>query len=374
MITRAKKTPDAPSEYVDVSDVDIARRYLGISKFPCTCTSLIRDDDKNPSFELVEREGRVYWKDYGTGEYGTIVGLLSRLWNTSFSNTLDIIKSREKRENVPKFDIIKRYRGKMHVGKNSSIKVRVRPWRPWDVEYWKSFGISQKFATWCNVFPISHAFFTKKDDQTGKEFTYCIPMDKYAYAYFEWKDGKESIKLYQPFSTSMKWLSKHDLSVWDLWKHAFKWAEKCNDAVILTSSRKDAMCLWENLKIPAMALQGEGYVPKPQVMKQVLDRFKKVYIWYDNDFKHTDDNPGQDNARKLCEIYPELINVCIPTEYQSKDPSDLVRDHGVKTLKKLWQSICTTGPCTTISRGRNVNDSPNSTKTESLPSERKPPG
>ena len=165
-----------------------------------------------------------------------------------------------------------------------------------------------------------------------------VPMDKYAYAYFEWKDGNQSVKLYQPFSQTMKWLSKHDSSVWDLWKQAFMWAQKKSDeCVIITSSRKDAMCLWENLGVPAMSLQGEGYLPKPQVMRQVLERFRTVYLWYDNDFKHKDENPGQDNARKLIELYPDLKNVCIPSEYRCKDPSDLVKEWGKEMLIEVWK-------------------------------------
>ena len=97
------------------------------------------------------------------------------------------------------------------------------------------------------------------------------------------------------------------------------------------------MCLWYNLGIPSMSLQGEGYIPKPQVMKQVLNRFKNVYLWYDNDFSHTNDNPGQDNAKKLIEMYPALHNIYIPTELEAKDPSDLVKKYGVKKLKEVWQ-------------------------------------
>ena len=86
-----------------------------------------------------------------------------------------------------------------------------------------------------------------------------------------------------------------------------------------------------------MSLQGEGYIPKPQVMKQVLAKFKMVYLWYDNDFTHTNDNPGQDNANKLIEMYPTLRNICIPESYRSKDPSDLVKNHGIKTLQDVWK-------------------------------------
>lgn len=341
MISRAKKSPaEIRREDISMSDSDIFKRYFGIDTFPCTCTSLLRDDDKNPSFSITEKDGRIYWKDYGTGEYGTTIDLLSRLWHTDYTETLSKIKS-DTNATLPKFDILRRYHGRTHLAKTISIEVKTRPWQSWDVEFWESFGISKQFAQWCNVYPISHAFFTKTD-KDGQKFSYSTPMDKYAYAYFEWKDGVQSIKLYQPYSKELKWLSKHDSSVWDLWKHAFKWAdERSNEAVIITSSRKDAMCIWNNLGIPAMSLQGEGYIPKPQVMKQVLSKFKKVYLWYDNDFKHTNDNPGQDHAKALIEKYPQLINICIPAEYEAKDPSDFYKFYSKEEFINLWNKLKT---------------------------------
>lgn len=339
MVTRTNQSSFSINrEDVSLSDRDILLRYMGIDKIPCSIQSPLRDNDIRPSFSFTEKLGTVYWKDFGTGESGTVVSLLARLWNVSYKDAL--LKIRLDTENkIPKFELIRRYKGKIHLVSSSTIKVKTREWKEWDTEYWGSYGISQKFCKWANVYPISHAFFTKEEPQTHKSITYTIPMDKCAYAYFEWKDGKESIKLYQPYSTTMKWLSKHDSSVWDLWKQAFKWAdERSNEHLIITSSRKDAMCLWDNLCVPAMSLQGEGYVPKPQVMKQVLSKFKNVYLWYDNDFTHQNDNPGQDNAKKLCEMYPELINICIPSEYESKDPSDLVKNHGTETLEYIWKS------------------------------------
>ena len=320
-----------------MSDRDIIRRYMGLDEFPCSIQSPLRDDDRNPSFSFVERNGKIYWKDFGTGEKGTAIGLMARLWRVDYSEALLKIKL-DNGTAIPRVGLIRKYKGKVHLISGSTIRVRTREWKDWDIKYWNSFGIPAAFAQWCNVHPISHAFFTKTDKE-GKKYTVTVPMDKYAYAYFEWKDGNESIKLYQPYSETMKWLSKHDSSVWDLWKQAFMFADmKSNDAVIITSSRKDAMCLWYNLKVPAMSLQGEGYLPKPQVMKQVLDKFKTVYLWYDNDFKHENDNPGQDNAKKLIEMYPQLRNICIPSELQCKDPSDLVKNLGVKKLKEVWQN------------------------------------
>lgn len=327
---------DITRDDVKLSDKDIIGRYLGIYEMPCKISSPLRQDDNRPSFSMMEKGGVVFWKDFGTGEKGNAVTLMSKLWGVDYSEALLKIKL-DTENSIPRISLIRRYQGKVQVTKNSTISVRVRRWQDWDREFWGSYGITEKFCRWCNVFPVSHAIFSHTNN-AGKEESITVPMDKYAYAYFEWKDGKESIKLYQPYSTRMKWLSKHDASVWDLWKHAFKFAkEKSNEAVILTSSRKDAMCLWSTLSIPAMSLQGEGYIPKPQVMQQVLDTFKNVYIWYDNDFSHENDNPGQDNARKLISLYPALHNICIPSELQSKDPSDLYKNRGEWELIRVWE-------------------------------------
>lgn len=337
MINQTRKSSLSISrEDVSLSDEDIVKRYLGIDTVPCVLSSPLRDDDDRPSFSIFYHGKDLFWKDFGTGEAGNIVKLMSKLWSVSYSEALLKIKL-DTENRIPRISLIRKYNGKIHLTSNSSIKVRTRPWKKWDNEFWASFGISEHFCRLCNVYPVSHAFFTREED--GKPNTICVPMDKYAYAYFEWKDGKQSVKLYQPFSQTMKWLSKHDSSVWDLWKQAFEWAKKkSNENVIITSSRKDAMCLWENLWVPAMSLQGEGYVPKPQVMQQVLDTFDSVYLWYDNDFKHKEDNPGQDNAKKLIELYPSLHNICIPDTYKCKDPSDLVKEWGVDMLKEIWNN------------------------------------
>lgn len=338
MITQTKRSSLSISrEDVSLSDRDILTRYLGIhERLPVAIQSPLRDDDARPSFSIQEWNGIVTWKDFGTGESGNMVSLMAKLWNVTYSEALLKIKL-DTEAQIPRASLIRRYNGKIHLTSNSSLKVKVREWKDWDIEFWNSFGIPVKFAEWCNVHPVSHAFFTREVD--GRKDTVTVPMDKYAYAYFEWKDGRESIKLYQPYSETMKWLSKHDASVWDLWKQAFLYAEKKSDeAVIITSSRKDAMCLWYNLGIPSMSLQGEGYIPKPQVINQVLDRFKKVYLWYDNDFSHKNDNPGQDNASGLVKLYPKLRNVCIPDSFRCKDPSDFVKTYGADRLKEFWKS------------------------------------
>lgn len=340
MITQARTSPETSLKRRDVkvSDADIVRRYLGVSKMPCSMSSPLRDNDYRPSFTLRERDGVVFYKDFGTGEGGDAVKLMSQLWHTTYSEALEQIKE-DMDSAVPRTSLVRKCSGKVRVMTGSDMEVKVREWKPWDEEYWNSYGIPVSFCQWCNVYPVSNIFFAE-NDENGKTYKSVIPTDKYAYAFFEWKDGKRSVKLYQPFSKTMKWLSKHDSSVWDLWKQAMNYAENVSDeALIITSSRKDAMCLWYNLKVPAICMQGEGYLPKPQVMDQLKKKFRSVYIWYDNDFSHKTDNPGQDNARRLIKEYPYLINICIPEGWQCKDPSDLYKTHGKDALLKVWNDI-----------------------------------
>ena len=317
---------------IPMSDKDILDRYLNLPRVPCTITSPFRGNDRNPSFRIWNRQDRIYYRDFGTGEHGTVVGLLARMWNIDYHQAVERI-AEDTALPVPQSSLVRRYTGRVKLGGGSTIKVTVRKWKKYDIEFWKSFGISQKMLEFCKVYPISQIFFEKKGEPTTT-----VRADKYAYAYYEFKDDKCTIKVYQPYSERLKWLSSHDKSTWDLWTQAMMWAEKKGDEeCIITSSRKDAMCLWQQLNVPAVSLQGEGYIPKPQVMKQLLKKFRHVYIWYDNDFCHEDGtNPGQDNAKKLCELYPQLHNICIPAIYKAKDPSDLYKSWGEMILKTIW--------------------------------------
>lgn len=310
------------------SDYEIAHKYLGITCIPEVINSPIRQD-KSPSLGLFEGsiDKGILYRDFGTGDTGTLFDLLSKIWNIPLHSTYRRILEDTVLEDVPK----NRSRIKVYRKTTGKIEVRVREWRKYDLDYWKSYGIELPWLKFGDIYPISHIIITKKDTP------YAISADKYAYAYVERKDGIVSFKIYQPFSKDFKWISKHDSSVWDLWT---KIPEK-GDCLIITSSRKDALCIWSNTGIPSLSLQGEGYIPKEHVVQQLKDRFKNIYVLYDNDFQ-SEDNHGREYGRTISESFG-LIQIEIPEEYKSKDPSDLVKNHGTETLKKvIYQLISQT--------------------------------
>ena len=308
------------------SEFDIMRFYLNIDVLPALINSPLRQD-RNASVSIFSPDGvKVFYKDFGTGEHGSIFDLLGRMWNRTFSETItkiwdDIDKVKHNRINLNRTR-----RGVIHKS-NSILEVRTRQWFDYDMEYWNSYGISREWLEFGDVYPISHILITRDN------ITKVIPAEKLAYVYVERKDGKVSLKVYQPKSQRLKWLSKHDSSVWDLWSRL---PDK-GDTLFITSSRKDALCLWENTGIPSVSLQGEGYVPKEKVINQLKQRFGRVIIFFDNDYDK-DENHGHIYASRLSGMF-DLDMVEIPSEYKSKDPSDLFKNHGAKTFRRVIKEL-----------------------------------
>lgn len=308
------------------SEFDIMRFYLNIDVLPALINSPLRQD-RNASVSIFSPDGvKVFYKDFGTGEHGSIFDLLGRMWNRTFSETItkiwdDIDKVKHNRINL------NRTRSGVIHKSNSILEVRTRQWFDYDIEYWNSYGISREWLEFGDVYPISHILITRDN------ITKIIPAEKLAYVYVERKDGKVSLKVYQPKSQRLKWLSKHDSSVWDLWSRL----PDRGDTLFITSSRKDALCLWENTGIPSVSLQGEGYVPKEKVINQLKQRFGRVIIFFDNDYDK-DENHGHIYASRLSGMF-DLDMVEIPSEYKSKDPSDLFKNHGAETFRRVIKEL-----------------------------------
>ena len=308
------------------SEFDIMRFYLNIDVLPALINSPLRQD-RNASVSIFSPDGvKVFYKDFGTGEHGSIFDLLGRMWNSTFSETITKIWDDIDRVKHNRINLNRTRRGIIHKS-NSILEVRTRQWFDYDMEYWSSYGISREWLEFGDVYPISHILITRDN------ITKVIPAEKLAYVYVERKDGKVSLKVYQPKSQRLKWLSKHDSSVWDLWSRL----PDRGDTLFITSSRKDALCLWENTGIPSVSLQGEGYVPKEKVINQLKQRFGRVIIFFDNDYDK-DENHGHIYASRLSGMF-DLDMIEIPSEYKSKDPSDLFKNHGAKTFRRVIKEL-----------------------------------
>ena len=293
------------------SEAQIVSYYLGILKVPCIINSPLRQD-RHPSFGLYSPNGtEINYIDFSTRDSGTIFTLLKNMWNLDYPEVFKRICQDFSRFNS-KATVIKSSKCDVtSQGSSSNIdmKCKVREWKDYDLEYWASYGITLPWLKYANVYPISHKIIVKD----GKEFVF--GADKYAYAYVEFKEGKTTLKIYQPFNKrGFKWANKHDRSVISLWTKV----PKTGDKIVVCSSLKDALCLWANTSIPAIAIQGEGYGISGTAINELKRRYKEVYILLDND------EAGLRDGEKLS-ASTGFINLVLPNINGAKDVSDLYK-------------------------------------------------
>ena len=293
------------------SEAQIVSYYLGILKVPCIINSPLRQD-RHPSFGLYSPNGtEINYIDFSTRDSGTIFTLLKNMWNLDYPEVFKRICQDFSKFNS-KATVIKSSKCDItSQGSSSNIdmKCKVREWKDYDLEYWASYGITLPWLKYANVYPISHKIIVKD----GKEFVF--GADKYAYAYVEFKEGKTTLKIYQPFNKrGFKWANKHDRSVISLWTKV----PKTGDKIVVCSSLKDALCLWANTSIPAIAIQGEGYGISNTAINELKRRYKEVYILLDND------EAGLRDGEKLS-ASTGFINLVLPNINGSKDVSDLYK-------------------------------------------------
>jgi hypothetical protein len=206
------------------------------------------------------------------------------------------------------------------------MECRVREWQAYDIAYWESYGISLEWLKYAEVYPISHKIIVKNNER------YVFGADKYAYAYVEHKDGIVTLKIYQPFNKAgVKWSSKHDKSVISLWSKV----PLEGDKICICSSLKDALCLWSNTGIPALAIQGEGYPISESAVNELRRRYKEIYILLDNDTAGLKDGVSLASSTGF-------INLILPQFEGGKDVSDLYkvkgRDTFLKTILPLFNN------------------------------------
>lgn len=319
-----------------VTEFDILGYYFGINELPIVIKSPLRVDNK-PSFGLYTSDGiKVHYKDFATKDRGGLFDLLMKYWCKDYNSMLlrlweDLDKIHS---SITQFNINNNSKTNTKTSyiplksRNIDLQCRVREWRDYDIEYWKSYGITLDWLKYADIYPISHKIVIKE----GKK--YILGADKYAYAYVERKEGNITIKIYQPFNKGhYKWGSSIDRSVWGLWTKIPKYG----DNLIISSSVKDCLNIMCNLGIPAICMQGEGFKPKPKIIEELKSRYKNIIIFYDNDYNNPD-NPGRKDSTELSLEY-NLKRVEIPDKYEAKDPSDLFKKYGKNRYLEIMNEI-----------------------------------
>ena len=321
-ISKGKSSVSLDDILSKVTEANILSHYLGVTEVPCIINSPLRQD-RRPSFGLYSSDGiRIFYIDLATKDSGGLFDLLGKMWNCGFKEVLSKIN-----EDISKFCgsvSIHSYtpcvvRSTNSYNKDTDLQCKVRDWRDYDIEYWASYGITLEWLKYAEVYPISHKIIIKDGHR------YVFGADKYAYAYVEHKEGKVTLKIYQPFNKAgYKWSNKHDKSVISLWTKVPEYGDK----ICICSSLKDALCLWANTNIPSLSIQGEGYNMSDTAISELKRRYKEIYILLDND------EAGLKDGLSLSES-TGFTNVVLPKFEGGKDISDAFKILGKEKWLKL---------------------------------------
>ena len=294
------------------TELDILNYYFHVNELPVVIHSPLRHDVK-PSFGLYTLNGsKVYYVDLSTRDRGGLFDLLMKYWGESYSSVLNRVW--EDLPNIQSANVkVNQVNSERTIcnfkQRDIDLQCKVREWTDYDLEYWKSYGISLEWLKYADIYPISHKIVVKNGNR------YVFGADKYAYAYVERKEGKVTLKIYQPFNKNgYKWSNRHDRSVISLWTKVPEYG----DRICICSSMKDALCLWANTGIPSIAIQGEGYSMSNTAISELKRRYKHIYILFDND------EAGLKDGEKLSES-TGFTNLVLPPFEEGKDVSDMFK-------------------------------------------------
>lgn len=305
-----------------ISHADLLSHYLGIDSLPVLINSPLRND-RHPSFFIYSPDGtRVLYRDYATGEKGDIYNLLQRRSGKSFSELIRDIAANKMLYSTT-FDNHEP-KGKKFTKTTVDLKVKIREWKDYDIEYWESYGISLKWLKYAEVYPISHKIVYKNGNR------YVFHAAKLAYAFVERKEGTVSIKVYQPevSDKKRKWQTSNDGSVVGLWTKVPEKGEK----LVICSSLKDALCLWANVGIPAVYVQSETTGISDTAKEVLKKRFRHIFICFDNDA------PGLQDGFNLS-LQTGFTNVVLPSFAEGKDISDMYKAKGKEEFIKIVKPL-----------------------------------
>ena len=323
---KAKSSETVEEVMARISQGDILYHYFNITTLPALISSPLRRD-LHPSFSIYSPDGeKVRYIDYATGERGDIYTLMQQYFHLSFSEVIRKISVEVKGSgSVSAFNPTPSLGDKKFLRHDTDIKVKVRDWEEHDIEYWKSYGISLPWLKYAEVYPISHKIIYKDGNR------YVFPAAKYAYCFVERKEGKVTLKVYQPKVVNRrdKWINKNDGSVVGLWTKV----PKTGDKLVICSSLKDALCLWSNTRIPCIYVQSECTGMSETAINVLKSRFKHIYVCFDNDEQGL-------HGGKVFSAQTGFQNVVLPSFDGGKDISDLYHVKGkeefIKTVKPLF--------------------------------------
>lgn len=315
--------PDGELSIANLFDIEIK---LGLTNSPFRV-------DKNPSFYTYLNKNNVLrFLDYGTNVCNGLVFHIAKLKNIKVYDVLKAVSEAYHVDIFTDFSFIEISKVNNVKFEKANTKIKIsntnkkntninflfkKDFSEKDLLFWSKYNIDKKTLNKFNVKPLEFIIYDENPVYVGQNLSFYYGLNN------------KSWKVYQPYSYR-KWLSHVTENVIEGFDQ-LNYNKK--DYLILTKSYKDVMSL-HTIKVSAVALHSEVYnPPENHLIFDVLKRFKKVYVLYDND------TTGKE--RSLYWASKGLIPIFMKS---AKDFSDVSSLKGIKFAAKELKSILNSIP------------------------------
>jgi len=307
----------------EIGEDKILSYFLGVTHIPCTIKSPLRIDN-NPSLGIkVNKYGKIFMYDFGGSFKGGLLDFLKEYWNMTSSKVIEKVKQEYSGiiAGAP-VSIFHKGSSENNNNVNTEIQSTTRCWSEPDIDFWARYGVPLDWVKFGDIHPIS--FYFLNVDNSLKSF----PVGRYSYTYLSLYGDKILQKIYQPFNLYNKWLSGFNGDIIDFLDKI----PNHGDKLVITSSRKDSLCVWSCSGIPAINPQSETTNISDDIIRNLKDRFNNIYILFDND------KAGVLYGKKMAARH-SLHYRSIPDSI-AKDPSDYHWFYGLDKTTQLILHLC----------------------------------
>jgi hypothetical protein len=304
-----------------VSEEEIFKFYLGIfPEFGIGFKNPLRKDDDPDCFFYVAPNGMLKFNDIAQKWNWDCFNVVQHIYKCNFyqalkhiSEDFDLIEKNNDKKAVTYLSLDK-------VSGNKEIKVKRRKWYDIDKEYWTQYHITKEALEFFNVAPLETAWL-------NNEIIYSFKRGDIGYVYHF---NGYNYKLYFPNR-------KRDTSPYPRFYHnngkiiqGYTQLPTHGENLIITKSLKDVICLYL-FDIPAIAPMSENIYMNLGQINQLRNRFKNIYILFDNDYK----------GRKATIYYKNQFNLTplLFPQDMKKDFSDNLKEFGYQSILDYVEEI-----------------------------------
>lgn len=277
--------------------------------------------DSHPTCCYYKRNGRIYIKDFGSDYYGDWIYVVEQKFNCNYYDALAIAANDFDIQKIPHLNKnkVKISNESLSENQQSIIRVEIRDFQQYELDWWNKFGISLQTLKKFRVFSCKNIWI-------NDHIIHLETNNQLVFGYYGGiKDNIEQWKLYWPNNKKYKWLSNRDSSQL---QGARMLPKSGGDLIIIQKSLKDVMLLYE-FGIPSVAPNSENLFLSDEQLMKLKSKFKRIIVWYDNDA------PGKAYLEKIKKEHPELDYFYIPEDFKEKDFSDFYKKYGKDEATKF---------------------------------------